>query len=290
MEKRVQEIFYDLKNLHGKIPYTYLNDFMFKYALQESPLVLTALISSLLHIPVNEIEKPIITNPILLGDDISDKKFELDVLVNLTNGHLINLEMQVSNENNWTNRSLSYLCRTFDSLEKGEDYNNVNPVTHIGFLNYDLFPDYPEFYAKHKLINERFGYIFNSNFELNVVSLNQIDLATDEDKAWGTDTWAKLFKATTWEDMKMIAENDLAKLTAINTLKLCNSDFRAKEAARKYEDRVRHQKYLEKQLAEKDNEIAKMSSTIVLKDNELSDKDNEIAKLKQEIEQLKSGK
>lgn len=79
MYKTTNDIINDLKNLHGKIPYTYLNDFMFKYALQESPLVLTSLISSLLHIPVNEIEKPVITNPILLGDDISDKKFELEM-------------------------------------------------------------------------------------------------------------------------------------------------------------------------------------------------------------------
>lgn len=106
-------------------------------------------------------------------------------------------------------------------------------------------------------------------------------MATDEDKAWGTDTWARLFKATTWEDMKMIAENDLAKLTAINTLKLCNSDFRAKEAARKYEDRVRHQKYLEKQLAEKDTMIAD-------KDSEIAKMGSEIARLRQEIESLKT--
>ncbi|MDE5700354.1 MAG: hypothetical protein K2I96_23625 [Lachnospiraceae bacterium] len=33
-------------------------------------------------------------------------------------------------------------------------------------------------------------------------------MATDEDKAFGIDYWAKLFKAKTWEDLKMIAEKN----------------------------------------------------------------------------------
>ena len=33
-------------------------------------------------------------------------------------------------------------------------------------------------------------------------------LATKEDKKWHIDEWARLFKATTWEELKMIAEKD----------------------------------------------------------------------------------
>ena len=33
-------------------------------------------------------------------------------------------------------------------------------------------------------------------------------LATKEDNKWHIDEWARLFKATTWEELKMIAEKD----------------------------------------------------------------------------------
>lgn len=84
-----------------------------------------------------------ITNPIELGDDFDDKTFILDVNVLLNNNTLINLEMQMTNEHNWTDRSLSYLCRSYDQLYQGEVYSSAKPAIHIGFLNFQPFPDYP---------------------------------------------------------------------------------------------------------------------------------------------------
>lgn len=37
-------------------------------------------------------------------------------------------------------------------------------------------------------------------FVANLFILYQIELATDEDKAYQIDYWARLFKAKTWED------------------------------------------------------------------------------------------
>lgn len=48
-------------------------------------------------------------------------------------------------------------------------------------------------------MNVKKHYIYNDNFTLNVLDLSQIELATDEDKAYKMDYWAKLFKAKTWE-------------------------------------------------------------------------------------------
>ena len=48
-------------------------------------------------------------------------------------------------------------------------------------------------------MNNNQHYIYNDNFTLNVLDLNQIELATEEDKAYKIDYWAKLFKAKTWE-------------------------------------------------------------------------------------------
>ena len=105
-----------------------------------------------------------ITNPIELGAAISDKDFILDIRVNLNNEQLIDLEMQMSNEYNWSERSISYAARSFDQLNSGEEYKEVLPVHSIGFLNFTLFEDQPEFFATYELRNKKQGIFTVVNF------------------------------------------------------------------------------------------------------------------------------
>ena len=140
-----------------------------------------------------------ITNPINLSDNVSGKNFILDIDILLNNDTKINLEMQVSNKHNWPDRSLSYACRSFDQLYRGHEYDEALPVIHIGFLDFTLFPEDPEFYASYMLLNTKSHYLFSGKFKLCVVNLERIDLATEEDKVHGIDYWARLFKAKTWK-------------------------------------------------------------------------------------------
>ena len=102
---------------------------------------------------------------------------------------------------------------------------NKKPVIHIGFLDYTLFSDCPEFYATYKLFNVKNHHLYSDNLTLSVVDLSRIDLATDEDKSYHIDYWAKLFKATTWEEIneKVIAEKDSALLQKDNEIKQLRS-------------------------------------------------------------------
>ncbi len=146
--------------------------------LQTQNEVLKGLISSIMHIPQSKIRKVKVANPIAPDKYIEDKDFILDIKVNLNDNTIINLEMQVTNYNNWENRSLSYLCWTFDNVQKDADYKSINAVTHIGFLDYDLFPDEVEFYSTYILQNVKTHKIYNNKFLLGVLSLNQIKIAT----------------------------------------------------------------------------------------------------------------
>ena len=79
---------------------------MFRVILQTNELVLRGLISSLLHLPSEDIDSVRIENPIELGVAINNKDFILDIRVMLNNNTIINLEMQVNNLHNWRDRSL----------------------------------------------------------------------------------------------------------------------------------------------------------------------------------------
>ena len=100
----------------GVIPFNMTNDYMFRYILQENQTVLEGLVCSLLHLKPEEVQAIEIRNPIDLGQQITRKDFILDIKVLLNNHTLINLEMQMWDEANWTDRSLSYLCRNYDPV------------------------------------------------------------------------------------------------------------------------------------------------------------------------------
>lgn len=129
------------------------NDYMFRAVFQENELARKGLIASVLHMKPEDIQSVAIRNPIKLGKQIDDKEFILDIEVILNNNHIINLEMQMTNQHNWQDRSLSYLCRSFDNLYKGEAYTDAKPATHIGFLNFTPFPESSEFNSCYKLLN-----------------------------------------------------------------------------------------------------------------------------------------
>jgi predicted transposase/invertase (TIGR01784 family) len=179
------------------------------------------------------------------------------------NDTVIDLEMQVENSHNWDDRSLSYLCRSFDRLHKGEDYAQADTAIHIGFLDFIPFPEVPEFYATYKLLNVKNHHVYSDKFVLSVVSLREIELATEEDKAWKIDYWARLFKATTWEEIKMIAKKDPAFQEASETLYVMNSDetIRAQCQAREdyyWMERSRKREY-ERVLTELESANSKVS-------------------------------
>lgn len=161
--------FQSLQEAHGIIPYNMTNDYMFRAVLQTNNKVLRGLICSLLHLSNDEIISAEITNPIILGESIENKEFCLDISVLLNNNTIINLEMQVANMLNWPNRSILYLCRSFDNPKRGQNYQETMPAIHIGFLDYTLFKEYPEFYATHKLINVKNHHIYSDNFILSMV-------------------------------------------------------------------------------------------------------------------------
>ena len=130
----------------------------------------------------------------------------------------------MANFHDWPERSLSYSSRCFDNLDSGEDYLDVLPVHSIGFLNFTLFDDAPEFFATYQLRNNKNNRLYTGKFSIHVIDLTRIDLATEEDKYYEIDRWAKLFKAATWEELKMIAKNDPDLMQASDELYKVNKN------------------------------------------------------------------
>ena len=279
-----KHIFTSLEDAYGKLDYSLLNDCLFHVVFQSNPKALLGLCASLLHMHPEEIRSVEVLNPIEYGKTPIDKEFILDLKVMLNDNRILNFEVQVMDENNWPERSLSYACRTFDQLKSGQSYLDIKPVYHIGFLDYDLKGVTPEFYATYKLMNVKNHEIYSDKFVLSVVNLKQIDIATAEDRRYGIDHWAQLFKATTWEAIKMIAAKNEYLAEASETMlqsyhdacvrTYCEAVEEARRCRRGLEIRLER---AEAQLQEKDEELQATKNAL---HHELQTKNEEIARLK----------
>ena len=276
-----------LEKATGEIKYNMTNDYMFRALFQQNTVALKGLLSSLLHMPPEDILSVEIMNPFVIGETINDKEFRLDIKAVLNHYQQINLEMQVVNRHDWPERSIGYLSRMYNSLQKGDQYINVKPAIHVGILNFSPFEGEPIFYSQNVLMDMNKHRIYSDKFQVNVLELKQVELATEEDKKWNLDFWAKLFKAGTWEELKMIAKDNEYFTEASNTLCDLYADFNVRERCRDREDYELEQKYLHDTIEQQGIELKHKNELIKEKDTLLEQKDAVIEQLRRELEEQK---
>lgn len=226
----------------------------------------------MLRLQDNDINSIEIQNPIQFGQTVTSKEFILDLKLLLNNNTSINVEMQVLKFRHWTERSLSYLCRSYDKLNKGNSYAETKAAIHIGILDYDLFPeDETRFYTTYHLADDVTHKIYTGKFQLSVLYLNHVDKATE-------DVYARTM---------LEAYEEGAKLT--QTLK----DEFAIAYANQHAAIIEQKEALAQQqaiLIEQETKLAQQNSTIIEQKAELAQKDSEIDRLKAELAALKANK
>ena len=131
--------------------------------------------------------------------------------------------------------------------------------------------------VKEKLLNEKTHAAYSDKFILRVVNLKQIDSATDEDRANRIDYWARLFTATTWEEIKMLAQNNDFIASASQSLYESNADEITREKCRARENYM----CLERKLAEQEAALSE-------KDNVIAEKDKLIRQLQKQLAEIQS--
>lgn len=224
-----------LQRLSGPLRFTFTNAYLFVAVLQRNQEALCNLIAAFLHIRREDIRSVKIQNPIILGQALDKKDCVLDLLILLNDDTNINLEMQVRNEGNWDDRSVYYLAQKLCDLESGEDYHALKRVFQIGILDFN-FPDgNEEFYQEYALMNKKTHRIYSDKIALNVLCLPQIENATEEDRASGLYKWAKIFKATTWEEMKALAQDNKTFQDTVVTLAQLSEDEKIRQQCQRWE-------------------------------------------------------
>lgn len=200
------------KKWKGAVRYRLTNDYMFRAVMQKNKNVLKHLICVITGIDADMVTDVDICNPIELGEEMNSKTCILDIKVLLNKKQYINIEMQIVKQRYWKERSLTYLCRTYNNLDEGQDYADALPALQISILDFDLFEDVEELLSRYYLINENPEYHnrYSDDLGIFVLNLRQIDnekvIQKEEDSE--LYQWAKLFRAESWEELCMLAKQN----------------------------------------------------------------------------------
>ena len=192
----------------------------------------------MLHLPEEEILSCVICNPIILGDAIDEKTCILDIRVLLNGNKQINLEMQMGSVENWTDRSVFYLCKMFTDMKKGLDYTQAKPSIHIGIMMKSPIPEDTAFYNEYALKNRRTGYEFTGKIALHVLDLSCLEQGPEEERNSPLYYWACVFKAKTWKEVLAMAEQSESIKKAVVTLRELSEDEKIRlqcEARERYQ-------------------------------------------------------
>ena len=265
---------------NSQIRYTLKNDYMFRAVFQSRPKALEGLCRSLLRLSPSDSLHIDLKNPIQLGAAIESKEFILDLALAINGSLFLNLEMQLYNDGYWPERSLSYTCRSYDNLNRGAGYAEVLPVLHIGFLDFTLFPNHPEFVSEYQLmnINPQHRYSYSDKLRISVVNLKEIERAKEEDKRYGIDQWARVLTAQTWEEIDMLAQDNEYLRETSNAMYELDKDRLIRQQCQAREDFL----YWERIKA---NRLKQLESELTAKDAELAAKDAQIAELLARLEE-----
>ncbi|MBQ8634116.1 MAG: Rpn family recombination-promoting nuclease/putative transposase [Lachnospiraceae bacterium] len=207
-ELQAQPVPEEFYSLTGPLTYRPTNDALFHIMLEANSKALKALLCSLLRMKPEEIKTIIVRNPIDFGKKADAKDLIMDMKICLNNDTDINIEMQVAYFAYWRERSISYLCRCYDSLNQGTKYSEQHKAIHIGILNFNLVGKEPALFSTFHLTDDSTHEIYSDKLELSVLQLVHKELATTEDKLWHLDTWASFFTATTWEEVFALSEKN----------------------------------------------------------------------------------
>ena len=111
-------------------------------------------------------------------------------------------------------------------------------------------------------------------------------ILTDEDRQCETDYWARLFKAKTWEDLRMVVEKNKYMRAAAEEMYERNADEAIREKCRAREEYYRHQRWIQKQLEEKDHALEEKDQIIAEREQTIDAMARERAEREQTIDAM----
>lgn len=229
-----------------KITVKLTNNYAFQKIFKNAKIV-KGFLMALLNLKEYEIKKIKITDPFTLGENNEEKEGILDIKLVLNQNRKINIEMQNTYQDDWTERSLFYNCRMFtDGFQKGHPYGELPPCIHVGILNFNQMIS-PNYYHKFYLMDEKTKEIYSRKFQFHMLELKKLKYAKEKQQRKPLYQWAKLIAAQTWEELEQESKGNKYMERALE------------EMIKISQDEMERYLYLREEMAESDR-VSQMQS------------------------------
>jgi len=267
-----------------RLKYTLTTDTLFKLLFTKYQHLLKDFVAALLGIDCKSIEEFIIVNPDISPEELGKKFCRLDINM-VVNGQKIDLEVQVTDEGNYPERSLFYWAREFSTgINEGEDYRELPRTIVISILGFVQFPNSSSFHSEFKCLETTTHEPLTDKMVLHFYELPKLSPPNGADS--GRDLWLKLFNAQTEEELKQIENMEVQVMSeAIAAYRhvAASDKFIQIEKAR---SKARHDEAQAIGNAERRRD-RHWQGVVAKKDTAIAEKDAQIAELLARLEKIK---
>ena len=150
-------------------------DLAFKkiFGVEENKDLLISLVNSIVS-EKDQVENITLLNPYNAKNFKNDKLSILDIKAEGSNGRRFNIEIQISDEDDYDQRALFYWAKMYtDQLKSGEDYGKLNKAIGIHILNFTSIPETPEYHNTFRIKEITSNIDYFEDLELHTIELRK---------------------------------------------------------------------------------------------------------------------
>ena len=153
-----------------------LNDFIFKklFGEKDDEIILLSFLNAILSKTYTEplTEIIIIENKELTKEMLEDKTGRIDVRAKTQNGEQIDVEVQLTDQNNMDKRTLFYWGKLFlEGIKQGEDYTPLKKVITINLVNFNYLETKDYHSSFHLWEDSEKDYLLSDVMEIHFIEL-----------------------------------------------------------------------------------------------------------------------
>jgi len=172
-----------------------------------------------------------ITDPFLQRESAEDKLGILDVKLETTGGHIVDVEVQLWSLPDMRSRVTYYLSKMVtEQLGAGSPYSNLRRAISIVIVDFPLINETANHHTTFQMLERTEHFPFNDLTEINVLDLTKIPESQSDDLI----NWMKFLKAEREEEFEMLARTNpqinqayafLRELSADEATRLRNESY-----------------------------------------------------------------
>ena len=205
-------------------------DVVFKMLFTKHLDLLKAFVSDILEIPLGDIEELVVTNPELPPENPEGKFSRLDLNMKLKD-RLINVEIQINSQADYSDRALFYWAKLFTSeLESGEPYKQLKQAITVNIVDFNMFEG-SDYHSEVAAVVKGSGKVFSDKLSMHFFELKKVGQRLDPKNR--KELWMQFINADSKEELEMLKKTDVPEITsAVNVILDMSEDTKVRELAR----------------------------------------------------------